>query len=111
MAITITPGPEAGQWTISGDIEAKLMASAGGPSFVALSEGSLIRISSDSPLEFAMVVEGAGTVSAASDCGVRVDWKVDWVSVMPASGMAVAQTPAESLPLFSRRHTPLVAAA
>lgn len=112
MAITITLGLEAGRLTISGDIEATLVAPVGKPWFVALSEGSLIRISGGDPLEFAMVVEGAGTVSTiACGYGIRVDWAMDWVSIMPASDIAVAQASVESLPLFSRRHTPLVAAA
>ena len=118
MAITITPSFERQFLEVSGDIEELLPIPADPPRavevgqvigayFIALSDGSLMRVTYEERPQYAVIVEGAGRVKIddAGNC-VNVDWNVEWLVVAPSNAsVAVMQKSTDALPLF--RRTPI----
>jgi hypothetical protein len=94
MSIAVEGLPSGAIW-ISGDVETLLIAPyarRGDPFVLGFSDGTLVggqRDGSGSAWRFRTMVEGAGIVSA-EDANLKLDWRVEWATIAPSSGVALA---------------------
>lgn len=94
MSIAVE-GLPSGAIRISGDVETLLIAPyarRGDPFVLGFSDGTLVggqRDGSGSAWRFRTMVEGAGIVSA-EDANLKLDWRVEWATIAPSSGTAMA---------------------
>lgn len=114
MSVVIC-GEDRTKLRVMGDIEAELSVppSSAGRCWISVSDGTLIEAAygEGDSCRFAVSEEGAGIAriqrEGANDV-LRLDWRVEWVTVAPASNAARAVMPGEAMPvlpgLFGQEH-------
>ena len=92
---------------VMGDIDAELAVPRGaaGHCWISFSDGTLIEAAygDDEACRFMVSEEGAGiTRIRRDDAGdvLRLDWRVEWVTVAPAFNAARAMTQGEIMPVL-----------
>ena len=105
MSVKIS-GEDRARLRVTGDIEAELAVPPGdaGRCWISISDGTLIEAAygDDDAYRFAISEEGAGIARILRDGAndvLRLDWRVEWVTVASAGNTARA-TPGESLPML-----------
>lgn len=99
-------GEDRARLKVTGDIEAELPvpADADGRCWLSFSDGTLVEAAygEDQGCRFAVSEEGAGIARIQRDGGadvLRLDWRVEWVTVA-AAGQAARAVRAEPLPVL-----------
>ena len=100
-------GEDRTRLKVMGDIEAELAVpeDTGGRCWISLSDGTLIEAAydEDDACRFKVSDEGAGITRIQRDGArdlLRLDWRVEWVTVAPAANAARASSTNESLPML-----------
>ena len=100
-------GEDCTRLKVMGDIDAELAVSRGaaGHCWISFSDGTLIEAAygDDEACRFVVSEEGAGItrIQRHGDGDVlRLDWRVEWVTVAPACNAARAATHGEVMPLL-----------
>ena len=92
---------------VRGDIDAELAVPHGsaGRCWISVSDGTLIEAAygDDEACRFVVSEEGAGIARIQRDDAgdvLRLDWRVEWVTVAPACNAARAATHGEAMPVL-----------
>jgi hypothetical protein len=99
-------GEDRHRLKVTGDIEAELAVppSAAGRCWISMSDGTLVEAAyDDDACRFVVSEEGAGIarIQRIGDGDIlRLDWRVEWVTVAAACNAARASQPRESLPFI-----------
>ncbi|RIA46241.1 hypothetical protein DFR49_0774 [Hephaestia caeni] len=106
MSVTIR-GENRSRLRVMGDIEAELAvpADAAGRCWLSFSDGTLVEAAygDDDACRFAVSQEGAAItrIQRDGDCDtLRLDWRMEWVTVAAAANAARAAPPGDCLPLI-----------
>lgn len=106
MSVTIC-GEDRTRLKVMGDVEAELAApkDSDGRCWISVSDGTLIEAAygDDDACRFKISEEGAGITRIQRE-GVRdvlrLDWRVEWVTVAPAGNVARASFTSKPMPML-----------